>query len=67
MKEKIEYLRENTEKCLTVSARIEKQNNDLIIKCKLRFIDRVRFVAISLSTLTDNLAKVLNTLTFKCI
>ena len=33
---------------------IEKQENGKVVKCKIIFINNVRFVASSLSSLTDN-------------
>ena len=52
-----ECLGENTEKYITFSIPIEKQENVKIIIYKIRFIDSVRFMASSLSSVTDNLAE----------
>ena len=54
-----ECLGENTEKYITFSVPIKKkiENKDLEIKCKIKFIDRYRFMASSLSKLVDNLSE----------
>ena len=52
----LECLGENTEKYITFTVPIEKQENGKTIKYKPRFIDSVRFMASPLSYLTDNLA-----------
>ena len=52
-----EWLGENTEKYITFSVSIEKQENWKNINYKIIFIDSVRFMANSLSSLTDNLAE----------
>ena len=49
-----EFLIENTEKYITFSVPIEKKLK--IIKYKIKFIDSVRFMPTSLSSLADNLS-----------
>ena len=50
-------LRENTEKCITFSVPLKKENdNGEIITYKLKFIDSYRFMQTSLSDLVDNLS-----------
>ena len=51
-----ECLGENTEKYITFSVSIKKkiENKDIEITYKIKFIDRVRFMATSLSKLVDN-------------
>ena len=52
-------LGENTEKCITFSAPIYKENNNgEIIIYKLKFIDSFRFTSASLSSLVDNLSEI---------
>ena len=49
-------LGENTEKYVTFSAPLKKENdNGKIITYKLKFIDSYRFMSVSLSNLVDNL------------
>ena len=52
-----ERLGENTEKHLTFSVPIKKKKNCETATYKIKFIDRVRFVVSSLSSVTDNLAE----------
>ena len=54
-----ECLGENTEKYITFSVPIKKkiENKDLVITCKIKFIDSYRFMASSLSKLVDNLSE----------
>ena len=56
-----ECLGENTEKYITFSVPIKKEikNKDKIIEitCKIKFIDRYRFMSTSLSKLVDNLSE----------
>ena len=68
-----ECLRENTEKCKTISALIErkvrkvdKDGNEhiLTISCKIKFIDSASFMASLLPNLVDNLAEKIHK--FKC-
>ena len=50
-------LRENTEKYITFSVPLKKENdNGEIITYKLKFIDSYRFMQTSLSDLVDNLS-----------
>ena len=58
-KDKIDCLRENTEKYITFSVPIKKDlYNGKIITYKLKFIDRFRFMSASLSSLVDNLFEI---------
>ena len=50
-------LGENTENYITFSVPIEKQEHGKVIKYKIRFINSVRFMARSLSSLDVNLAE----------
>ena len=54
-----ECLGKNTEKYITFSVPITKkiENKELEIKYKIKFIDRYRFMASSLSKLVDNLSE----------
>lgn len=54
-----EYFGKNTEKYLTFSVLIEKQEIGKTIESKIRFFDSVRFMAISMSRLIDNLSEAL--------
>ena len=50
--------RENTEKYITFSVPIKKKiDNSKTIKYKLKFIDSIRFISTSLSSLVDNLSE----------
>ena len=62
-----ECLGENTEKYITFSVPIKKkiESKDIDITYKIKFIDSFRFMAISLSTLVDNLTE--NIHNDKCI
>ena len=54
-----ECLGENTEKCITFSVPLKKENdNGKKITYKLKFIDSYRFMSTSLSNLVDNLSGV---------
>ena len=54
-----ECLGENTEKYITFSVPLKKENdNGKIITYKLKFIDSYRFVSTSLSNLVDNLSRI---------
>ena len=54
-------LGENTEKCITFSEPIKKeQDKGKTIKCKLNFIDSFRFKSSSLSSLVDKFSEVLH-------
>ena len=60
-------LRENTERYITFSVPLKKENdNGEIITFKLKFIDSYRFMQISLSSLIDNLSEVYNKECKKC-
>ena len=54
-----ECLRENTEKYITFSVPIKKkiENKNIEITYKIKFIDRYRFMSMSLSKLIDNLSE----------
>ena len=58
LKGDFECLEQNTE--ITLSVSMEKQENGKTIKYKIIFIGSARFMARSLSNLTDNLAEVLH-------
>lgn len=54
----MEYLVGNAEKYITFLDTITKENeNSKIVTYKIKFIDNMRFMARSLLSLTDNLAK----------
>lgn len=56
--EQFEYLRENTEKYITFPMPIKKEKeNGKIISCKMKFINILRFMSISLWNLVDNLTE----------
>ena len=56
---------ENTEKLITFSVLIKKElDNGKIIMYKIKFIDSLRFMSSSLSSLVDNLSEVLHN--YKC-
>ena len=58
-KSDFECLGENTEKYITFSVPLKKENdNGEIITYKLKFIDSYRFMQTSLSSLVDNLSEV---------
>ena len=54
-----ECLDENTEKYITLSARIKKkiENKNLELTYKIKFMDSYRFMAMPLSKLVDNLSE----------
>ena len=78
-KGKFEYLGENTEKYITFLEPIKKElKNNTIISYKIMFIDSLRFMSSSLSSLAHNVAEGLHNnkcivsikdelLTFKCL
>ena len=51
-----ECLGENTEKYITFSVPLKKENGKITITYKLKFIDSYRFMSTSLSNLVDNLS-----------
>ena len=54
----MECLGENAEKYITFSVPIKKElDNDITITYKLKFIDSIRFISSSLSSLVDNLSE----------
>ena len=56
---------ENTEKFITFSVLIKKElDNGKTIMYKIKFIDSLRFMSSSLSSLVDNLSEVLHN--YKC-
>ena len=66
-KSDFECLGENTEKYITFSVPLKKENdNGEIITCKLKFIDSYRFMQSSLSKLVDNLSEVYDRECTKC-
>ena len=51
----VECLEENTEKFITFTVQIKKENkNGMTVTYKIKFIDNIRFMASSLSSLPDN-------------
>ena len=65
-KGEFECLGENTEKYVTFSVPLKKEN-DQKITYKLKFIDSYRFMSISLSNFVDNLSGVYDKECKKCI
>ena len=66
-KGEFECLGENTEKYITFSVPLKKENDDgKIITYKLKFIDSYRFMQSSLSKLVDNLSEVYDRECTKC-
>ena len=64
----IECLGENTEKYITFKTPLKKINeNGELITYKLKFVDSCRFMATSLSSLTDNLSEINNKDCKKCM
>ena len=61
-KSQFECLGENTEKNITFSVPIKKENDEdgKIITCKIKFFDSCRFMQSKLSDLTDNLSEINN-------
>ena len=57
-KGQFEYLGENTEKYITFSVPIKKDDNSKKITYKLNFIDSYRFMQSKLSDLLDNLSEI---------
>ena len=56
--EQIEYLGENSEKCIAFSEPIKNENkNSNTIKYKTKLIDSVRFMSSLLSSPAENLSK----------
>ena len=68
-KGQFECLGENTEKYITFSVPIKKENNDdnKVITYKIKFIDSCRFMQSTLSDLVDNLSEVNNKDCKKCM
>ena len=67
-KSEFECLGENTEKYITFSVPLKKENDDIKkIKFKLKFIDSYRFMSTSLSNLVDNLSGVFDKECKKCM
>ena len=63
-----ECLGENTEKYITFSVPLKKENdNGKIITCKLKYIDSYRFMSTSLSDLVDNLSVIFDKECKKCM
>ena len=59
---------ENTEKCITFSVPLKKENdNGKKITYKLKFIDSYRFMSTSLSSLVDNLSGLYDKECKKCM
>ena len=59
---------ENTEKCITFSVPLKKENdNGKKITYKLKFIDSCRFMSTSLSNLVDNLSGIYDKECKKCV
>ena len=67
-KGQFECLGENTEKYITFSIPIKKENDDdKTITYKIKFIDTCRFMSGKLSDLTDNLYEINNKDCKKCM
>ena len=67
-KDEFECLGENTEKYVTFSVSLNKNNNNSKkITCKLKVIDSYRFMSISLSNLVDNVSGVYDKKSKKCM
>ena len=67
-KGQFECLEENTEKYITFSARIKKENDDgKTMTCKIKFIDTCRFMQNKLSDLADNSSEINNKDCKKCM
>ena len=67
-KGQFECFREKTEKYITFSVPIKKENNDgKVITYKLKFIDSCRFMQSKLSDLADNLSEINNKECKKCM
>ena len=66
LKGEFECLGENTEKYITFSVPLKKENNGKTIY-KLKFIDSYRFMQTSLSNLVDNLSGVYDKECKKCM
>ena len=58
MKDRFECLGENTEKCITFSVPINRDDNSKKVTYKLKFIDRYRFMKSKLSDLVDDLSEI---------
>ena len=68
VKGEFECLGENTEKYITFSVPLKKENhNDKKITYKLKFTDSYRFMSASLSNLVDNLSVVYDKGCKKCM
>ena len=66
LKDEFECLGENSEKYITFSVPLKKENNGKTIY-KLKFIDSYRFMQTSLSNLVDNLSGVYDKECKKCM
>ena len=62
LKSQLECLGENTEKYITFSVPIKKENDEdgKMITYKIKFIDSCRFIQSTLSDLADNLSEINN-------
>ena len=58
MKGQFECLGENTEKCITFSVTINRDDNSKKVTYKLKFIDSYRFMKSKLSDLVDDLSEI---------
>ena len=67
MKGQFECLGENTEKYITFSVPIKKDDNSKKITYKLKFVDSYRFMQSKLSDLVDNLSGIYNYKCKKCM
>ena len=66
-KAQFECLGENTEKYITFSVPIKKENNGKTIIYKIKFVDTCRFMQSKLSDLADNLSEINNKDCKKCM
>ena len=66
-KDQFECLGENTEKYITFSIPITKENDGKTITYKIKFIDTCRFMQSKLSNLADNLSEINNKDCKKCM
>ena len=66
-KGQFECLGENTEKYITFSVPIKKENNGKTIIYKIKFVDTCRFMQSKLSDLADNLSEINNKDCKKCM
>ena len=66
-KGEFECLGENTEKYITFSVPLKKENGKITITYKLKFIDSYRFMSTSISNLVENLSRIYDKECKKCM